>query len=426
MKTAATTKTRLPTKTRASLQSFDLQEITFGIGVDRVDRDNHVIKGVKLLGLESVNNNTYKDSALAAGVDLYEGTNCFFNHPARATDPRSYGDKFGKIKGVHHKPGKGLYGDIYYNPKHGLTEQTLWDAENAPESLGMSPNHKVLGRQNSQGRKIIEQITRVRSVDIVINPATTANLYEHKEETPMRTLKELLALATPHGRKFSNLLEQDGIDVTAPIDVLGDMKPVEAVADALAQTAIAIFMDPAVSPEETGMKIAELATIVEEVKAKVEPGSSAPVDEEAAVADIEAVADEEAAPEDAPAEDAPAEETPSEDAPAEDDEEEKKKKEGDATEGTIEKTLKTLATVVTRLDKRDRARGVLETAGVVVDGANLSDLMECENESAMRDVMESWSGRRRGAPRPSIRGNIIKVDGIPKDKAERKARYITK
>ena len=440
----------MATKTRNRVKKFyDLQEIAFSGRAARVDRDKNVIRGVKLLGLESVNNATYKDSALASDYSLYEGADCFFDHPGNPTSPRGYGEKFGKIRGVSHKKGVGLFGDIHFNPKHNLAEQVLWDVENSPESVGMSPNHRVEATENSSGRKIVERIARVRSVDIVSNPATTQSLFEHEDEMRKPTLRSLLKLATPHGQKFVNLLEGDhGLDVTAPIDVLGDMKPAEAVADALAQTAVAIFMDETVSPEETGSKIAELAAIVQEVKAKVEPGGLglAEPDSEEVVDEIEELANEDISseetpevpaeeapagefpPEDAPpAEDAPAEDAPAEDAPAEEeDDEEKKKKKVNATESVIEKQIANLSKIVLRMDRREKARNFLESANVPVDGSKIAELMECKNESAMRDVMESWPGKRRGAARPNIRVNAIKPAEIPTDFRDLKRRYVSK
>ncbi len=53
----------------------------------------------------------------------------------------------------------------------------LWDAEHAPENVGFS--HNVEARTVRRGeRVVVEAITRVQSVDLVADPATTRGLFE--------------------------------------------------------------------------------------------------------------------------------------------------------------------------------------------------------------------------------------------------------
>ena len=85
------------------------------------------------------------------------------------------------IRGV--KAGSdGLFADFHFNPKHTLSEQLLWDAEHAPENVGFS--HNVEARTARRGdRVVVEAITRVQSVDLVADPATTRGLFEsHPDE----------------------------------------------------------------------------------------------------------------------------------------------------------------------------------------------------------------------------------------------------
>jgi hypothetical protein len=54
----------------------------------------------------------------------------------------------------------------------------VWDAEHAPQNVGMS--HNVLARTtNDGGETVVEAITKVQSIDLVADPATTSGLYEH-------------------------------------------------------------------------------------------------------------------------------------------------------------------------------------------------------------------------------------------------------
>ncbi len=143
----------------------------------RVDRQAGVLRGVKILGLESRNGRSYRPEALAQAAALYEGAKVNVNHPKGGPyTPRDYQDRIGVIRNVAARA-DGLYGDFHFNPKHALAEQLLWDAENAPENVGFS--HYVEARTARSGdRVMVEEILRVQSVDLVADPATTRGLFE--------------------------------------------------------------------------------------------------------------------------------------------------------------------------------------------------------------------------------------------------------
>ena len=144
-----------------------------------------LLRGVKLLGLRSRNGRRYLERALRDAISLYEGAKVNVNHPDG--DPlaaRDYRDRLGVIRNVKVEPGEGLYGDLHFNPRHHLAEQLAWDAEHAPENVGLS--HNVLARtsRDDEGSLIVEAITRVQSVDLVADPATTCGLFEHALPLP--------------------------------------------------------------------------------------------------------------------------------------------------------------------------------------------------------------------------------------------------
>ncbi|MCI0335642.1 MAG: hypothetical protein L0228_20730 [Planctomycetes bacterium] len=145
----------------------------------RVDRAAGVIRGVKLLGLASRNGRRYRENALVEAVGLYEGAKVNINHPkGHPLSPRDYQDRLGVVRGVQFRTGEGLFGDLHFNPKHALSEQLVWDAEHAPQNVGMS--HNVLARTTHNGDEtVVEAITKVQSIDLVADPATTSGLYEH-------------------------------------------------------------------------------------------------------------------------------------------------------------------------------------------------------------------------------------------------------
>jgi hypothetical protein len=156
-----------------------LQELVDSRGAAMVaDRQQGVLRGVKILGLLSRNGRRYLADALARAIPLYEGAKVNVNHPkGNPGGPRDYQDRIGAIRNVSLRRDEGLFGDLHFNPKHALAEQLLWDAEHAPENVGFS--HNVEARTVRDGDAVVvEAITKVQSVDLVADPATTRGLFE--------------------------------------------------------------------------------------------------------------------------------------------------------------------------------------------------------------------------------------------------------
>jgi hypothetical protein len=162
-----------------------LQEYVDSRGVTlRVDRAGGVLRGVKLIGLESLNGRRYRPAALSAAVGLYEGAKVNVNHPKDGPlAPRDYRDRLGVIRQVEFRPDDGLFGNLHFNPKHALAEQLAWDAEHNPRNVGFS--HNVLARLLREGEQtVVEAITHVQSVDLVADPAATQGLFEQAANEP--------------------------------------------------------------------------------------------------------------------------------------------------------------------------------------------------------------------------------------------------
>lgn len=165
-------------------QSQPLTEYADSRGVTlRVDRSVGVLRGVKLIGLQSQNGRRYRPEALAAAVSLYEGAKVNVNHPHNGPlAPRDYRDRLGVVRQVEFRADEGLFGNLHFNPKHALAEQLAWDAENNPRNVGFS--HNVLARLAREGDEtVVEAITHVQSVDLVADPAATQGLFEQSEAT---------------------------------------------------------------------------------------------------------------------------------------------------------------------------------------------------------------------------------------------------
>ncbi|MEN1679474.1 MAG: hypothetical protein AAGJ46_07755 [Planctomycetota bacterium] len=149
------------------------------VGV-RVDQPASVLHGVKLLGLTSRNGRRYREEALRRAMPLYEGARVNVNHPpGDPLAPRDYRDRIGVVRNVTLRPGEGLFASLHYNPKHPLAEQLVWDAEHAPENVGFS--HNVVAQTSRDGNGlVVDAIQRVRSVDLVADPASTNGLFEQE------------------------------------------------------------------------------------------------------------------------------------------------------------------------------------------------------------------------------------------------------
>jgi hypothetical protein len=150
----------------------------------RVDKEKGIIFGVHLCGLESKNGGRYTTTCLEAARDMYEGTKCNINHPDRASPgkDRLVGDRFG----VYHNVvigADGAYADLHYLKSHPLADMVCESAERMPEALGFSQNAKTIQVPDGQGGIMHESITRVRSVDLVADPATTSSIFESEDQT---------------------------------------------------------------------------------------------------------------------------------------------------------------------------------------------------------------------------------------------------
>jgi hypothetical protein len=209
--------------------SENLQEYCDLRGVHpRVDRQAGVIRGVKILGLRSRNGRLYLPQALAGAVPLYEEAKVNVNHPKGAPHvPRDYQDRIGAIRHVRLVPGEGLFADLYFNPKHALAEQLVWDAEHAPENVGFS--HNVQAQTVRRGDElVVEAITQVHSVDLVADPATTRGLYESAaERCPAPGDPDAATTATPTAAPSGELplFSAAPTLATATVDDLARFRP---------------------------------------------------------------------------------------------------------------------------------------------------------------------------------------------------------
>jgi hypothetical protein len=154
--------------------TIDLRESVSQAG-ESLAVEGNCIRGVKVLGLESKNCRRYLAEALREAAGVYNGLRININHPAKPGDPRAFGDRFGWLENVRLVDGDGLRGDLHYNPEHPDAKSFAWWAANRPDMIGLS--HNAIGQgHNEAGTFVVDKIVKVRSVDLVADPASTRGL----------------------------------------------------------------------------------------------------------------------------------------------------------------------------------------------------------------------------------------------------------
>ena len=182
-----------------------LLERSLQAGALSVDRDSGVIRNVKILGFDSVNQRRYLPEAVKAAVHLYEGAKVNIDHPeGHPSDERSAYDRFGRLTNVRFVEGKGLYGDLEYLKSHEMAERIVESAERMPDAFGLSHNVQGDTRQNGDISEVY-QITKVRHVDLVADPATTRSLRESASNRPKLTRNTVLEFD-----RLRELVTEDG------------------------------------------------------------------------------------------------------------------------------------------------------------------------------------------------------------------------
>lgn len=158
----------------------------------RIDRENGIIYGVKVLGtispntpyqngrpMDGVTSGTrYTRAAFESAPRVMEGAKVRLNHPDRsqpnADRPVEVG--LGVLRNVRATP-DGVRADLHYNRAHPFAPQLVEDVERRMGQWGFSPNAAGVGTVQG-GVYVVEQLAAIRSIDLVSDPATTVNLWE--------------------------------------------------------------------------------------------------------------------------------------------------------------------------------------------------------------------------------------------------------
>lgn len=161
------------------------ESLSLGDAAGRIDRAAGLIRGVRVCGPKSGNGRRYTPRALRNALPLYENARVFFDHPEGESNVRKFRERMGRLVNARVADDGGIDADLKYNPKHRDAEEFLWYVENDPAGMGLSHNAEGRGVREATGEVLVEEITKVHSVDIVDGPATNFSLFEQIREQDM-------------------------------------------------------------------------------------------------------------------------------------------------------------------------------------------------------------------------------------------------
>lgn len=238
----------------------------------KVDLENGVIRGVKILGRESANGRSYSDNALLEAAVLYDGRGVNLDHD-RTGKERKVAEGFGRIRNPEVRS-DGVYGDLEFLKTHPMAEQVCEAAERMPEQLGMSHDAEgTVSRQN--GRLVVESITGVNYVDMVRRPATSAGLFESNGG------KQMTLLASTQIREEEHMLPATDAMAAEPEAEVDPNEEVKAALDKAAMAILKKALDGGIELSEAFTKIKDLMGTKEKATGEGEGEASveAPVPE---------------------------------------------------------------------------------------------------------------------------------------------------
>jgi len=155
-----------------------LQETARKVVVDENEVNgvrNGVIHDVLVLGNDARGMGVYPKHVQEAAVAKYDGKPTYVNHTKDGSNP----DYLKKL-GVHRNPRMtpdGIRTDFHFNANHAAASQLIWDATNAPKTLGFSHDADCTWHWDN-GKRVVDSVDSVYGVDLVSKGGTVRGLFE--------------------------------------------------------------------------------------------------------------------------------------------------------------------------------------------------------------------------------------------------------
>lgn len=359
---------------------------------ERVDRDQRVIRGVRVLGLKSKNTGrsiglesdrpySYKPEAVEEALPMYEGAIVSIDHLALSFSPdgtragvaedRKSRDRFGRLRNAR-VDDNGIVADLEYLEKHPMAPQILEAAERMPELFALS-HHADIEATMESGEPVVARILRVRGVDIIgTEPGTTTTLFESEiqmtKPADAATAVENTAVmddttVEDHGPPHDeDVVEQDGVVADDALEEDEEsVENLEPPVDATPEDAV-----------KGGFKAAIMQVLDEEG------------DEEAMAAKLTALLAAMSSAKDALKGESGGDDSGSDDSDTAESATDTKPEEGSS------QVVESLQAEVDSLKKREKARETLESKGLKQTKSRVTALALIDDEEVVTGLIEGW------------------------------------
>jgi hypothetical protein len=353
-------------------------ETTYQESIERVDAEQGILYGVKVLGENSRNKRKYVAKGMKDAAGKYEGVKSYVDHPEREriAEDRKFSAWSGVFRNPRYVEGKGIFADLHLRQKGEHFEGIIEAAQKFPTAVGFS--HVAEGESHLDGEtEIVESIKEVFSVDLVTDPATTAGFFESKQPHALREAAALLPEDHPVRKQLLEMMDAGYMD--GGFNLGGDKEP--AATDPVSQLT-SILRDT-------------IAALADSLKALAKASKPDPVL---------------AAPgaEKLPGEKPPGGETAPEDSEEEDEEMSPEDKEKIAA---FESTKRENAEL--------KAKTLLLESGREASDIRVKALANCADDKEQRDLLESWP-KLEQAGRPARSPAVMEsANDFPRDNTKK-------
>lgn len=261
----------------AALKTYAVQEAAARFDqATRVDRDANIVRDVVILGYESENGRRYTRMAMEAAIGLYDGVPVKIDHPAPedARKSREFDTTWGWIQNPRVVMENGqpkMRGDVQYLASHASTNTILERIEKHPTKQGLSHNADIDGDWVETVFEV-RQITEVRSVDLVENPATTRGIFESRTggQTVAKTKRRMKLrgilegadylpgeAASISGKSVVEMIDDEEM-LSTEMDVEDASSPEDGVKSGIRMAIMSVLDDDSLSADEVVNRVREL------------------------------------------------------------------------------------------------------------------------------------------------------------------------